>query len=86
MYLPPKPFFGRLIVLSGVYRSSVLNFVPVIWFPFLNFSEKCSLKSLFALCIFAIVIMNNIDMPVKMWSVRQGEPPESNKYERWRKG
>ena len=32
MYLPPQPLFGLFIVLSGVYRSSVYNFVPAFLF------------------------------------------------------
>ena len=62
MYLSPQPFFGRFIVLSGVYRSSVLNFVPAILF----------ILSCVLVCIFMLIRKNNIFfwfifVPVCIW-------------------
>ena len=50
MYLPPQPFFGRFIVLFGVYRSSVYNFVPAFLF----------ILSCVLVCIFMLIRKNNI--------------------------
>ena len=50
MYLPLQPFFGRFIVLSGVYRSSVYNFVAAS-----HFILSCVL-----VCIFMLIRKNNL--------------------------
>ena len=50
VFAPTLPFFGRFIVLSGVYRSSVYNFEPAFLF----------MLSCVLVCIFMLIRKNNI--------------------------
>ena len=76
MYVPPQPFFSRFIVLFGVYRSSVYNFVPAFLF----------ILSCVLVCIFMLIRKNNIFFLIYFrTSMRMGFSHDMSNYSKEKK-